>query len=98
MANLEHLKILRQGVPVWNQWRDEHRETRPDFVRAHLNKANLAEADFSVTICAPSVATSMPAVVPQCSLARREVCLDSGCVAPVLVWRRCADRWRSPGY
>lgn len=47
MANLEHLKILRQGVPGWNQWRDEHRETRPDFVRAHLNKANLAEADFS---------------------------------------------------
>ncbi len=47
MANLEHLGILRQGVSVWNLWRNEHRETRPDFVRAPLNKANLAEADLS---------------------------------------------------
>ncbi len=47
MANPEHLKILRQGISVWNQWRDEHREIRPDFVRAHFNRADLAEADFS---------------------------------------------------
>ena len=24
MANPEHLEILKQGVKVWNAWREEH--------------------------------------------------------------------------
>ncbi len=26
MANPEHLGILKQGVEVWNQWREENQE------------------------------------------------------------------------
>ena len=31
MANEDHLRILRQGVDVWNQWREEHPRERPDL-------------------------------------------------------------------
>jgi uncharacterized protein YjbI with pentapeptide repeats len=51
MANPEHLKILKQGVEVWNKWRDKNKGIKPDFHRATLNKeilsgANLCESDF----------------------------------------------------
>ena len=42
MANEEHLKILRQGVEVWNQWRTEN---MPDpHGLADLRSANLCNA------------------------------------------------------
>jgi hypothetical protein len=41
MANEEHLKILRQGVAAWNEWRRENPELRPDLSGADLNKANV---------------------------------------------------------
>ena len=31
MANLEHLDILKRGVDVWNEWREEHPEIEPDL-------------------------------------------------------------------
>ncbi len=31
MANEEHLKILKQGVNVWNQWREDHPKVKPDL-------------------------------------------------------------------
>ncbi len=31
MANEEHLARLKQGVAVWNQWRNAYPEIRPDF-------------------------------------------------------------------
>jgi TIR domain/Pentapeptide repeats (8 copies) len=46
MANPEHLQILKQGVEVWNQWRDEHRDITPDFSRTTLYGANLSMANF----------------------------------------------------
>ncbi len=42
MTNREHLEILEQGVEVWNEWRNEHPEIRPN-----LTNADLSEADFS---------------------------------------------------
>src|SRR2546429_9894236 len=31
MANQEHLDLLKQGVDVWNKWREEHPEIKPDL-------------------------------------------------------------------
>ena len=57
MANQEQLDLLKQGVPVWNQWRKEHPEIAPDLSGidlygmnlsgANLSKANLNVADLS---------------------------------------------------
>ena len=32
MPNPEHLEILKQGVEVWNKWRDEYPKMQPDLV------------------------------------------------------------------
>jgi hypothetical protein len=31
MANEEHVRILRQGAEVWNNWRRENRLLEPDL-------------------------------------------------------------------
>jgi hypothetical protein len=46
MANEEHLKILRQGVEVWNRWREENPDVRPDLSGAHLSGPDLREVDL----------------------------------------------------
>lgn len=47
MANEEQLAILKQGVEVWNKWREEKRETRVDLTGADLSQANLSSAALS---------------------------------------------------
>jgi uncharacterized protein YjbI with pentapeptide repeats len=49
MANLKHLNILKQGVDVWNKWRDDHRDVVPDLVGAYLVNSNLVNADLADT-------------------------------------------------
>ncbi len=44
MANSEHLKILKQGVEVWNRWREDQEEVLPDLSRADLRGVNLNAA------------------------------------------------------
>jgi len=46
MANLEHLAILKQGVPAWNKWREEHPDVRPDLSEADLSGADLRRANL----------------------------------------------------
>jgi hypothetical protein len=46
MANPEQLQILKQGVEVWNQWRDQNRDIRPDLGEADLRGANLRGANL----------------------------------------------------
>ncbi len=47
MAHEEHLKILKKGVPAWNQWRKENWDIRPDLRGANLGQADLRGADLS---------------------------------------------------
>jgi uncharacterized protein YjbI with pentapeptide repeats len=47
MANSEHLTILKEGVEVWNQWREENPTVKPDFWTAELRDAQLERANLS---------------------------------------------------
>lgn len=47
MANEEHLTILKQGTDVWNKWRIENPEIKPDLRRAKLSRAALSKANLS---------------------------------------------------
>ncbi len=54
MADLNHVRILKQGRQVWNQWRADHDDARPDFVSANLcqglfSGSDLRDADFTAT-------------------------------------------------
>jgi hypothetical protein len=40
MANKEHLKIIRQGVAIWNQWRVQNPATQPDLRDADLSQGS----------------------------------------------------------
>lgn len=51
MANPEHVKILKQGVEVWNRWRRENPDIKPDLKSLNhefvdLNNINFFEADL----------------------------------------------------
>ncbi|HKP54441.1 MAG TPA: toll/interleukin-1 receptor domain-containing protein [Chloroflexia bacterium] len=46
MANPEHLAIIRQGVEVWNEWREHNPDKTPDLKKANLNWANLDNANL----------------------------------------------------
>ena len=47
MANPEHVEILKQGVDVWNKWREEHHDIMPD-----LRKSNIANLHLkSINLC-----------------------------------------------
>jgi len=44
MANQEQLKILKQGVSTWNDWRTQNYSVSIDFSSANLEKMNLSGA------------------------------------------------------
>lgn len=46
MANPEHLKILKQGVKIWNEWRTDNPAITPDLIAADLSYTDLISADF----------------------------------------------------
>ena len=46
MANPEHLKILAQGIPKWNEWREEKFHLKPDLRGVLLRGANLRRSDL----------------------------------------------------
>lgn len=47
MANSEQLAVLKQGVAVWNQWRQDNSSTDVDLKEADLSKVNLVGVDLS---------------------------------------------------
>jgi uncharacterized protein YjbI with pentapeptide repeats len=46
MADEEHLAKLKEGVEVWNQWRDENPTIRPDLSGADLTQMDLTLVDL----------------------------------------------------
>jgi len=46
MANEEQLSILKQGVDVWNKWREENKDIEIDLSYANLKNADLAGFDL----------------------------------------------------
>ena len=50
MANQKQLKILKQGVEVWNKWREEDSEVRANLHGANLEWANLQQARLAEKI------------------------------------------------
>ena len=46
MANEEHVEILRKGVEVWNEWREDNPEVDPDLRSANLSEADLHQVDL----------------------------------------------------
>lgn len=47
MANQEHLEILKQGVGIWNKWREENPEIEPDLGDIDLHRTNLENINFN---------------------------------------------------
>ncbi len=47
MANQEHLDILKQGVEVWNQWRNKHTTILPDLSAYDLTGSTLSSANLN---------------------------------------------------
>jgi uncharacterized protein YjbI with pentapeptide repeats len=47
VANPEHLKILQQGVDVWNAWRAKEPSVVPDLSEADLRGASLSRVDLT---------------------------------------------------
>jgi hypothetical protein len=50
MADEEHLQIIRQGVDIWNEWRQKNPELIPDLSGADLSGANLGGANLSEAV------------------------------------------------
>jgi hypothetical protein len=44
MANQEQLAILKQGVEVWNKWREENPEVKIDLRGVNLSGADLPQS------------------------------------------------------
>jgi uncharacterized protein YjbI with pentapeptide repeats len=51
MANPEHLEILKQGVEVWNRWREDnwYKIMRPDLTEVELSGMDLSGINFVET-------------------------------------------------
>jgi hypothetical protein len=48
MADEEHVALLKQGAEVWNKWRQENPDVRPNLNEADLNEADLGGAALRV--------------------------------------------------
>lgn len=52
MANQQHLDILKQGVDVWNKWRQKHPTVQPILTGANLENANLEKINLGDALLA----------------------------------------------
>ncbi|MGH1484383.1 MAG: pentapeptide repeat-containing protein [Geminicoccales bacterium] len=47
MADEEHLRILNQGIDVWNTWRREHNHITPNLENAKIADPSFYELGFA---------------------------------------------------
>jgi uncharacterized protein YjbI with pentapeptide repeats len=47
VANEKQLEIIKQGVDVWNKWREIHPDSKVNLSGADLSDANLQRANLS---------------------------------------------------
>ena len=47
MTNQEDLIILKQGVKVWNEWREKNPDIKPNLISTNLSGAKLSDANLS---------------------------------------------------
>ena len=47
MANQEQLDILKQGVKLWNEWREDNSDIEIELLNADFNGAHLEGVDLS---------------------------------------------------
>ena len=50
MADQKHVEVLKQGVDVWNSWREENPDVIPDLSGAELNEIELPGANLKNAI------------------------------------------------
>src|SRR5579859_6983648 len=50
MANQKHLDILKEGVKVWNEWREGHPIGRPNLSYAELTGIDLDRINLSGSV------------------------------------------------
>ncbi len=59
MANPEHLARLKEGVQVWNEWRENDNTTVPDLSAADLSLGDFSEANLAwVNLCGANLSGS----------------------------------------
>lgn len=75
MANPEHIGILEQGLDVWNAWRKENPNVRPNLYRANLRGADLRGADLEEVIL--NEADLRRAILKGANLKRANIHLDN---------------------
>ena len=46
MASEEHLNLIKQGVDIWNAWREKNPEINPDLSQADLRGVKLQKIDL----------------------------------------------------
>ena len=46
MADEEHVALLKRGAKVWNKWREQHPDIRPDLLGADLFDTDLRDTDL----------------------------------------------------
>jgi len=49
MANHKHVEILSRGVPIWNQWREQDIDIKPNLSGTNLFQVNLSNANLRQT-------------------------------------------------
>jgi uncharacterized protein YjbI with pentapeptide repeats len=49
MANVQHERLLLEGIAIWNEWRIRNPASLPGLSRADFNRWDLSEANLSGT-------------------------------------------------